>query len=53
MRSLATIIAGLLPPEIAAAIRQITGDKELVALDEHMRPVINPELAEIARPRRL
>jgi DNA primase len=49
MRSAATLIAGLLPPESAEAIRQITGTKELLTLDEHMRPVANPELPEIAR----
>jgi DNA primase len=49
MRSVATVIAGLLPPEAAQAIRRITGDKELIVLDEHMRPVTNPELAELAR----
>jgi hypothetical protein len=49
MRSTATLIAGLLPPEIAEAIRQITENKELLTLDEHMHPVANPELPEIAR----
>ena len=49
MRSTATLIAGLLPPEIAGAIRRITRDKELLTLDEHLRPVANPELPEIAR----
>jgi DNA primase len=49
MRSTATLIAGLLPPETARAIRQITGDKELLTLDEHLRPVANPQLPEIAR----
>jgi hypothetical protein len=49
MRSVATIIASLLPPEAAQAIRQITRNKELVTLDEQMRPVANPELPEIAR----
>jgi len=49
MRSVATVIAGLLPPETAEAIRQITQNKELITLDEHMQPVMNPELPEIAR----
>ena len=49
MRSTAVLIAGLLPPETAEAIRQITRNKELLALDEHLRPVANPELPEIAR----
>jgi DNA primase len=49
MRSVATVIASLLPPEAAQAIRQITGNKELDTLDEQMRPVANPELPAIAR----
>ena len=49
MRSTATLIADLLPPETAQAIRQITRNKELLTLDEHLRPVANPELPEIAR----
>jgi DNA primase len=49
MRSLATVIASLLPPEAVQAIRRITGDKELIVLDEQMRPVTNPELPELAR----
>jgi DNA primase len=49
MRSVATAIAGLLPPEAVQAIRRITGDKELVVLDEQMRPVTNPELPKLAR----
>ena len=49
MRSTAALIAGLLPPETAEAIRQITRNKELLTLDEHLRPVANPELPEIAR----
>ena len=49
MRSVATVIAGLIPPDSAAAIRQITQNRELLTLDERMRPVTNPELPEIAR----
>ena len=49
MRSAATLVAGLLLPETAEAIRQITGNKELLTLDEHLRPVADPELPEIAR----
>src|ERR1700733_15016041 len=30
------------------AIRQITRDKELLLLDEHIQPVVNPELPKIA-----
>jgi len=49
MRSVARIIAGLLPAEAAGAIRQITGNEQLTTIDEDMRPVANPELPEIAR----
>jgi DNA primase len=49
MRSTAALIAGLLPPGTAQAIRQITGNSELATADEQMRPVANPELPEIAR----
>jgi DNA primase len=49
MRSVAMVIADLLPPEAAQAIRRIIGDKELVVVDEQMRPVTNPELPELAR----
>ena len=49
MRGTATLIAGLLPPETAQAIRQITQNKELLTLDERLRPVANPELPQIAR----
>jgi DNA primase len=49
MRSAATVIAGLLPAETSRTIRQITGDRELMTLDEDMNPIANPELPEIAR----
>ena len=49
MRSVAPVIADLLPLETARAIRQITQNKELITLDEYMRSVTNPELPEIAR----
>jgi DNA primase len=49
MRSTAAVIAGLLPTGSAEAIRQITGNRELVTVDEQMRPVANPEIPEIAR----
>jgi len=49
MRSVATVIAGLLPLETAEAIRQITRNKEMITLDEYMQPVANPEIPEIAR----
>jgi DNA primase len=48
MRSMAMVIADLLPSEAAQAIRRITSDKELIVLDEQMRPVTNPELPELA-----
>jgi DNA primase len=48
MRSTATLIAGLLPPETAGAIRQITRNEELLTLDKLLRPVANPELCDIA-----
>jgi len=35
--------------ELPDAIRRITGDKELIVLDEQMRPVTDPELPELAR----
>jgi hypothetical protein len=43
------LIASLLPPETAEAIRQIIGNNELLTLDEGLQPVANPELPEIAR----
>jgi DNA primase len=49
MRSTAKLIADLLPRQAAEAIHQITRNKELLTLDEHMHPVTNPELPEIAR----
>ena len=49
MRSTATLVACLLPLETAEAIRQITRNKELLMLDEYLRPVANPDLPEIAR----
>ena len=49
MRSVATVIAGLLPPETTDAIRQLTGNNELATLDERMQPIVNPVLPQIAR----
>jgi hypothetical protein len=49
MRSVATVIAGLLPAKAVEAVRQITGDRELTTVDERMQPVVNSELPEIAR----
>jgi hypothetical protein len=48
MRSVAAVIADLLPAETAEAIRRITGNQELVTADEQMRSVANPELLQIA-----
>ena len=42
MRSVATIIADLLPWETAEAIRRITQNKQLTTLDEYMQHVSNP-----------
>jgi DNA primase len=49
MRNVAAVIADLLPPETAEAIRQIAGYKQLSTIDERMHPVANPELPQIAR----
>jgi hypothetical protein len=48
MRSVAAVIAGLIPTGTADTIRQITSHKELANLDEQMRPAVVPELPEIA-----
>jgi DNA primase len=48
MRSVATVIADLLPTETAEAIRRITGNQELAMVDEHMQPIANPALPQIA-----
>jgi DNA primase len=49
MRNVATVIADLLPAKAVEAIHQVTNNKELTTVDEHMQPVVNPELPEIAR----
>lgn len=49
MRDAATLIAGMLPPDTAGQIRQVTGDREISMTDDLLRPVDNPELTEIAR----
>jgi hypothetical protein len=41
MRSVAAVIADLLPAETAEAIRRITGNQELPTADEHMHPIAN------------
>jgi DNA primase len=49
MRSAASLIAGLLPPDIAAQVRELTEGRNLVMLDDMLRPVENPKLPRIAR----
>jgi DNA primase len=49
MRAAATALARLLPADAAAQITQITAGTELTALDDQMRPVASPQLAQIAR----
>jgi DNA primase len=49
MRSLAAVIADLLPAETAREIRRIIGNQELATLDVHMQSVANPALPQIAR----
>jgi DNA primase len=48
MRSVATVIAELLPAETATAIRRFTGGREVATLDEHLRPVADPALPQLA-----
>jgi DNA primase len=49
MISAASLIAGLLPGDTAAQIREFTEGRDLVMLDDMLRPVENPELLRIAR----
>jgi len=49
MLNVAVLIADLMPDETARQIRHITAGRELQALDDQLRHVDNPELAEIAR----
>jgi DNA primase len=49
MLSGASLIAELLPSGSAQQIRAITGNRELQTIDELLRPVHTPELAQIAR----
>jgi DNA primase len=49
MRSVATVIADLLPANAVEAICQITENKQLVTVDEQMQSVANSELSELAR----
>lgn len=49
MHSTASLIAGLLPADTASQVRQLTGGRDLVMLNDMLRPVENPELTRIAR----
>jgi DNA primase len=48
MRSVAAAIADILPAETTEPIRRITGNQELITVDEQIRSVANPELLQIA-----
>ena len=49
MRSVAQLIASLLPPETISRIHQITGGRPLATLDDTLHPITHPELPAIAR----
>ena len=49
MQQVAVPIADLLPEETVWHIRRITADRELQIVDDQLRHVANPELAEIVR----
>jgi DNA primase len=49
MQQVAVLIADLLPEETVWHIRRITADRELQIVDDQLRHVDNPELAEIVR----
>lgn len=49
MRSTASLIAELLPEDIAAKIRQLAEGHDLEMVDDMLRPVVNPQLSRIAR----
>jgi DNA primase len=49
MRSAASFIAGMLPPETADEILRITDGRYLETLGEDLHPIANPELPVIAR----
>jgi DNA primase len=49
MRSVATLIASLLPDGTASQIRDITAGRELQITDDLLRLVDNPEISQIAR----
>ncbi len=49
MRGATALIASTLPPEVAEVIREITGGRKLVTLDEELRTVAHAELPQIAQ----
>jgi DNA primase len=49
MHSTASLIAGLLPDQLAAQISQLTGERDIVLVDDMLHPVDNPQLPRIAR----
>jgi hypothetical protein len=49
MHSTASLIARLLPGQTAARISQLAGGRDLVLVDDMLRPVDNPQLPRIAR----
>jgi DNA primase len=49
MRSVASLIASMLPDSTASQIRDITTGRELQTTDDLLRPVDNPEIPQIAR----
>ena len=48
MRSAASLIASMLPDDIASQIRDITAGRELQTTDDLLRPVGDPEIPQIA-----
>ena len=49
MRGAAALIASTLPGEVADVIREVTGGRRLVTLDENLQSVVNSELTQIAK----
>jgi DNA primase len=49
MQSAASLIAGLLPTEIASHVHEFTEGRDLAMIDDMLRPVENPPLLQIAR----
>lgn len=48
IRDAASYVAGTLPAEVTQKIVAIADGQQLRTIDEHMRPIANPELASIA-----